>query len=179
MLGIIQAKDLLEVYLRGQQPDIRAHVRAAPVIPDTADALDVVETIKQSPIHLGLVHDEYGHFEGVVTNADILEAIVGVFRTEEGMEEPDAVQREDGSWLISGLMAADEMAEHLAITLPHAEGYHTVGGFVLDQLGRLPQVGERFDAYGWRFEVVDMDGRRIDKVLASRIAVPRRSASAR
>ena len=179
MLGIVQAKDLLEVYLRGQQPDIRAHVRAAPVIPDTADALDVVQTIKQSPIHLALVHDEYGHFEGVVTNAHILEAIVGVFRTEEGMEEPYAVQREDGSWLISGLMAADELAEHLAIPIPRVESYHTVGGFVLNQLGRLPQVGERFDAYGWRFEVVDMDGRRIDKVLASRIAVPRRSASVR
>jgi putative hemolysin len=179
MLGIVQAKDLLEVYLRGQQPDIRAHVRAAPVIPDTADVLDVVDIIKQSPIHLGLVHDEYGHFEGVVTNADILEAIVGAFRTDEGMEEPYAVQREDGSWLISGLMAADELAERLAIPLPRAEGYHTVGGFVLDQLGRLPETGERFEAYGWRFEVVDMDGRRIDKVLVSRIAVPRRSASAR
>ena len=179
MLGIIQAKDLLEVYLRGQQPDVRAHVREAPVIPDTADALEVVDIIKQSPIHLGLVYDEYGHFEGVVTNADILESIVGVFRTDEGMEEPDAVQREDGSWLISGLMPADELAERLAIPIPLGAGYHTVGGFVLDQLGHLPEVGERFEAYGWRFEVVDLDGRRIDKVLASRIALPRRSATAR
>lgn len=178
MLGIVQAKDLLEAYLRGEVPDIRAHVRAAPVIPDTADALDVVDIIKQSPIHLGLVHDEYGHFEGVVTNADILEAIVGVFRTE-GVVEPDAVQREDGSWLVSGLMPADEFAERLAIPIPQPDGYHTVGGFVLDQLGRLPNVGERFDAYGWRFEVLDLDGRRIDKVLASRIAIPRRSAAAR
>jgi putative hemolysin len=178
MLGIVQSKDLLEVYLRGQQPDIRAHVREAPVIPDTADALDVVNIIKQSSIHLGLVHDEYGHFEGVVTNADILEAIVGAFRTEEGMAEPDAVQREDGSWLISGLMPADEMAERLAIPLPDAD-YHTVAGFVLDHLGRLPEIGERFDAHGWRFEVVDLDGRRIDRVLASRLASPRRSASAR
>jgi putative hemolysin len=179
MLGIVQAKDLLEAYLRGEQPDIRAHVRVAPVIPDTADALDVVDIIKQSPIHLGLVHDEYGHFEGVVTNADILEAIVGAFRTEEGAAEPDAVQREDGSWLVSGLMAADDMAERLTIPIPHADGYHTVGGFVLNQLGHLPEVGERFEAYGWRFEVVDLDGRRIDKVLATRIALPRRSASAR
>ncbi|MPZ57799.1 MAG: DUF21 domain-containing protein [Rhizobiales bacterium] len=179
MLGIIQAKDLLEIYLRGKQPDIRAHVRDAPIVPDTADALDVVDIIKQSPIHLGLVHDEYGHFEGVVTNADILEAIVGAFRTDDGIEEPDAVQREDGSWLVSGLMPADELAERLAVPMPHADGYHTVGGFVLDQLGHLPEVGEYFDVYGWRFEVVDLDGRRIDKVLATRIALPRRSASAR
>jgi putative hemolysin len=178
MFGIIQAKDLLEVYLRGEQPDIRAHVRAAPVVPDTADALDVVDIIKQSPIHLGLVHDEYGHFEGVVTNADILEAIVGAFRTDEGIE-PDAVQREDGSWLVSGLMPVDELAERLAIPIPRDEGYHTTGGFVLDQLGHLPDIGERFEAYGWRFEVLDLDGRRIDKVLASRIALPRRSASVR
>jgi putative hemolysin len=180
MLGIIQAKDLVDAYLRGEQPDIRAHVRAAPVIPDTADALDVVDIIKQSPIHLGLVHDEYGHFEGVVTNADILEAIVGAFRTDEGAAEPDAVQRDDGSWLVSGLMPVDELAERLAIPMPQTDGgYHTVGGFVLNQLGHLPEVGERFEAYGWRFEVIDLDGRRIDKVLASRIALPRRSAAAR
>jgi putative hemolysin len=179
MLGILQAKDLLEVYLRGEQPDIRAHIREAPIIPDTADALDLVSIIKQSPIHMGLVHDEYGHFEGVVTNADILEAIVGVFRTEDGAAEPDAIQRADGSWLVSGLMPADEMAEQLAIPLPPSATYHTVGGFVLDQLGYLPNVGEQFDAYGWRFEVVDLDGRRIDKVLATRIALPRRSASVR
>ena len=179
MLGIVQAKDLLEAYLRGAQPDIRAHVREAPIIPDTADALDVVDIIKQSPIHMGLVHDEYGHFEGVVTNADILEAIVGAFRTDEGIAEPHAVQRDDGSWLVSGLMPVDEMAERLAIPVPHTDGFHTVGGFVLDQLGHLPEVGERFEAHGWRFEVIDLDGRRIDKVLASRIALPRRSASAR
>jgi putative hemolysin len=179
MLGIIQATDLLEAYLHGRRPDIRAHVRAAPIIPDTADALDVVDIIKQSPIHMGLVYDEYGHFEGVVTNADILEAIVGAFRTDEGSAEPHAVQREDGSWLISGVMPVDEMAERLGVPLPLAPGYHTVAGFVLDHLGRLPEVGERFEAYGWRFEVVDLDGRRIDKVLASRIVLPRRSASSR
>jgi putative hemolysin len=175
IIGIVQARDLLEVYLRGQPPDVRAHVRAAPIIPDTADALDVVDIIKQSPIHMGLVHDEYGHFEGVITNADILEAIVGAFRTDEWAAEPDAVQRDDGSWLVSGLMPADEMAERLAIPIVQSGAYHTVGGFVLNQLGHLPGVGERFEAHGWRFEVLDLDGRRIDKVLATRIALPRRS----
>jgi putative hemolysin len=177
ILGIVQSRDLLEAYLRGGRPDIRMHVRAAPIIPDTADALDVVDIIKQSPIHMGLVHDEYGHFEGVITNADILESIVGAFRTDEWTTDPDAVQREDGSWLLSGLMPADEMAERLAIPIVKSTAYHTVGGFVLNHLGHLPKIGERFDAYGWRFEVVDLDGRRIDKVLATRVAITRRSAS--
>jgi putative hemolysin len=118
MLGVVQAKDLLDAYLRGEPPDIRAQVRPAPTVPDTADALDVLDVIKGSPVHMALVHDEYGQFEGVVTNADILEAIAGAFRTDEGSVEPDAVRREDGSWLISGSMPADEMADRLSIGLP-------------------------------------------------------------
>lgn len=173
MLGVIQAKDLLDAYLRGEQPDLRAQARPAPVIPDTADALDVVQAIKTSAVHMALIHDEYGHFEGVVTNADILEAIVGAFRTDEGLIE-DAVQREDGSWLISGSMPADEMAELLAIPIPQSRSYQTAAGFVLAEVGHLPQVGESFDASGWRFEIVDLDGRRIDKILAKRISAGRR-----
>jgi putative hemolysin len=125
---------------------------------------------------LALVHDEYGQFEGVVTNADILRAIVGDFPTEEGPVEPDAVQRDDGSWLIAGSMPADEMAERLSIAVPQERGYHTAAGFVLSELGHLPEVGESFDSQGWRFEVVDLDGRRIDKILARRIAAGRRRA---
>ena len=177
ILGVVQAKDLLDVYLRGEDPDIRAHIRPAPVVPDTADALDVVDSIKGSPVHMALVHDEYGNFEGIVTNADILEAIVGDFRTDEGPLEPDAVQRDDGSWLISGSMPVDEMAEQLAIAIPKERPYHTAAGFVLDALGHLPAVGESFDARGWRFEVVDLDGRRVDKILAARIAGGRRRAA--
>jgi putative hemolysin len=177
MLGVVQAKDLLDAYLRGERPDIRAQVRPAPNVPDTADALDVLDVIKKSPVHLALVHDEYGQFEGVVTNADILEAIAGAFRTDEGPVEVEAVRRDDGSWLISGSMAADEMADRLSISLPTDRGYHTAAGFVLSQFGHLPAVGESFDSQGWRFEVVDLDGRRIDKILASRIAAGRRRAA--
>jgi putative hemolysin len=177
MLGIVQAKDLLDAYLRGERPDIRAHVRPAPNVPDTADALDVLDVIKGSAVHIALVHDEYGQFEGIVTNADILEAIAGAFRTDEGSGEPEAVRRQDGSWLISGSMPADEMADRLSIALPPDRGYHTAAGFVLSQLGHLPEVGESFDSQGWRFEVVDLDGRRIDKILASRIAALRRRAA--
>jgi putative hemolysin len=126
MLGVLQAKDLLEAYLRGEPPGLRASVRPAPNVPDTADALDVLEVIKGSLVHMALVHDEYGHFQGVVTNADILEAIVGDFRTDEG--EPDVVRREDGSWLLAGSMPVDEMADRLDIALPQERSYQHRGG---------------------------------------------------
>ena len=177
MLGVIQAKDLLDAYLRGEYPDIKSQVRPAANVPDTADALDVVDVIKGSPVHMALVHDEYGHFQGVVTNADILAAIVGDFRTDEGPVEPDAVQRDDGSWLIAGSMPVDEMADRLFIAVPQERSYHTAAGFMLNQLGHLPDIGESFDSQGWRFEVVDLDGRRIDKILARRIAAGRRRAA--
>ncbi len=177
MLGVVQAKDLLNACLRGEPLNMRAQVRSAPSVPDTADALDVLALIKESAIHMALVHDEYGNFEGVVTNADILEAIVGDFRTDEGPAEPDAVRRDDGSWLIEGSMPVDEMAERLPIALPPERSYHTAAGFALSQLGHLPAVGESFDSQGWRFEVVDLDGRRIDKILARRVDSGRRRAS--
>jgi putative hemolysin len=177
MLGIVQAKDLLDAYLRGERPDLRAQVRPAPNVPDTVDALDVLDVIKGSPVHMALVHDEYGQFEGIVTNADILEAIAGAFRTDEGLVEPEAVRRDDGSWLISGSMPADEMADRLSIALPPDRSYHTAAGFVLSQLGHLPEVAESFHSHSWRFEVVDLDGRRIDKILASRILAGRRRAA--
>jgi len=177
MLGVVQAKDLLDACLRGENPDVQGHVRPAPTVPDTVDALDVVATIKSSPVHMALIHDEYGHLEGVVTNADILEAIVGTSASDEGLPEEYAVQREDGSWLIAGSMPADEMAERLSIDLPPDRSYHTAAGFALAWLGHLPAVGEVFDAFGWQFEIVDLDGRRIDKILARRIG-RRRAATA-
>lgn len=169
MVGVIQAKDLLNAYMRGERPDVRSFVRQAPIIPDTADALDVVEVIKRSPIHIALILDEYGHFEGIVTNADILEAIVGDIRTDGGIPEPDAVRRNDGSWLISGSMPVDEMAERLSLPLPEDRAYHTAAGFALNHIGQLPGVGESFNFGGWHFEVVDVDGRRVDKILARRL----------
>jgi putative hemolysin len=109
----------------------------------------------------------------VVTNADILEAIAGAFQTDEGLTE-HAVQRADGSWLIAGAMPVDEMAEILAVPIPHGRSYQTAAGFVLAQVGYLPRVGDAVDAFGWRFEIVDLDGRRIDKILARRISAGRR-----
>jgi len=175
ILGIIQAKDLLNDCLSGQPLDVRARIRTAATAPDTADAIALVELIRNAPMNLALVHDEYGHFEGVVTNADLLEAIVGEFSTDEGPPEPQAVRRDDGSWFISGSMPVDEFAELCGLPLIPQRDYSTVAGFVLDQLGHLPAAGETFDAFGWRFEIVDLDGRRIDKILARRLKIPRRA----
>ena len=178
IIGIIQAKDMLNAYLKGRKPDPRKFVRQAPVIPDTMDALDVVTKLKDSPVHVGLVHDEFGHFEGIVTSADILEAIVGAFHTEEGPPEPNATERDDGSWLLAGSMPVDELLELLSIPLPEKRVYHTVAGLMLERFGRLPRAGEHVEYAGWRFEIVDLDGRRIDKVLASRPPVMRRKVRA-
>jgi len=169
MLGVVQARELLAASLRNEPLDIRAHIRKAPIIPDTLDALDALEVLRKAEVPMALVHDEYGHFDGVVTPADILDAIAGAFRSDEGEAEPEAVQREDGSWLLAGWMPADEMAEQLGMALPERRNYETVAGLVIGELQHLPIAGEAVETLGWRFEVVDLDGRRIDKVLASRI----------
>ena len=168
-LGIVYAKDMLDVYLSGQTPDIRKLVREVPIIPETVDARDVVAILRDSPVHMGLVHDEYGTFQGVVTSADILEAIVGAFHTEEGPAEPAFFKRDDGSYLISGWMPAIAFADLLGITLPASRPYQTFAGFLLQEFGAIPEVGDKIETGGWRFEIVDLDGRRIDKVLATKV----------
>jgi len=168
-VGIVNAKDLLNAYLAGRTPDIRALTREAPIIPETVDARDVVAILRDSPVHIGLVHDEYGVFQGVVTSADILEAIVGSFHTREGPAEAPYVKRDDGSYLISGWMPAVQFAELLDIALPLSRPYQTFAGFLLQEFGAIPNVGEKIIARGWQFEVVDLDRRRIDKVLATRL----------
>ena len=167
-IGIIQAKDLLTAYLRGDRPELRSLVRAAPVIPSSADARDVLAMLRKSTVHLGLVYDEYGVFEGVVTTADILESIVGAFNSEQGPPEPAFVRRDDGSYLIAGWMPVDEVGDLLKVPLPDHRDFHTVAGLVLHHYGALPEVGDHFNYQDWRFEVLDLDGRRIDKILATK-----------
>ena len=167
MIGVVQVRELAAALLRGETLQIRAHVRTAPVIPDTLDALDALSVLREAEVPMALVHDEYGHFDGIVTPADVLDAIAGAFRSDEGEAgEPEAVQRQDGSWLLAGWMPADEMAELLGIALPEKRDYETAAGLVIGELQHLPETGKVVDALGWRFEVVDLDGRRIDKVLA-------------
>jgi putative hemolysin len=168
-IGIVSAKDMLDCFLAGETLDIGKLVRPAPVIPEFLDARDVVAILRDSAVHMGLVHDEYGGFQGVVTSADILESIVGGFHTEEGPPEAAAIRRDDGSYLISGWMPAVEFASLLRFELPPSRQYQTVAGFLLSRFGRIPKVGDRIEADGWRFEIVDLDGRRIDKVLATKI----------
>ncbi|MGO3934299.1 hemolysin family protein [Rhodopseudomonas pseudopalustris] len=167
-IGIIQAKDLLTAYLRGDRPELRSLVRAAPVIPSSADARDALAMLRKSTVHLGLVYDEYGAFEGVVTTADILESIVGAFNSEQGPPEPAFVRRDDGSYLIAGWMPVDEVGDLLKVPLPDHRDFHTVAGLVLHHYGALPEVGDHFNYQDWRFEVLDLDGRRIDKILATK-----------
>jgi putative hemolysin len=174
MIGVIQTREVLAALLAGQKFDPSRHVRTAPIVHDQADALDVLTTLKESDIPVALVHDEYGHFEGIVTPADILEAITGVFRADIEAGDQEIVKREDGSWLLPGFLPADELADHLNFMLPENRDYETLAGFILSQMHRLPATGEWVDAHGWRFEVVDLDGRRIDKVLASRLPGARR-----
>lgn len=166
IIGVVQSRALLAALLSGQPLDLRAQLQQAPVIPDTLEALDALAVLRDSAVPMALVHDEYGHFEGVVTPADALEAIVGAFRSDGEAPEPNAVRREDGSWLLAGSMPVDEMADILGITLPETRSYHTVGGLVISELQHLPNTGEFVDTLGWRFEVIDLDERRIDKVLA-------------
>ncbi|HHZ10013.1 MAG TPA: HlyC/CorC family transporter [Rhizobiales bacterium] len=170
MVGVVQTRELLAAALSGGRIEPRRHVRAAPIVHDQADALDVLATLREADVPVALVHDEYGHFEGIVTPADILEAITGVFRSDLDEDEPVVVRRDDGSWLLAGFMPADEMADQLGIELPESRDYETLAGFLLSLFHHLPSTGESVEAQGWRFEVVDLDGRRIDKVLAARTA---------
>lgn len=113
-----------------------------------------------------LVYDEYGHFEGIITSGDILEAITGAYQ-EEGEEEPALLMREDGSYLVAGWTPIDEFIEHIRVPVDDDPDFTTVAGYVLDELKRIPALGESFVKNGWKFEVVDLDGRRIDKLLVS------------
>lgn len=170
VVGVVQAKELLNAYLMGEAPDIRAYVRPAPVIPDSADARDVILALRDSPIHVGMVHDEYGHFRGLVTTADILGSIVGEFADEHEPPEAPFVRRDDGSLLIAGWMPLDELRDLTGIETGDGNQSHTAAGFVVQGFGRLPEAGEHFDTQGWRFEVMDMDGRRVDKILAEKLS---------
>ncbi len=167
IVGVLQLRELIAPAMAGGQLNIEEKLRVATVLPDTLDALDALQMLRQADVPMAFVHDEYGHFEGIVTPADILDAIAGAFKTGEPEEEPAALRREDGSWLIAGWMSVDEMAETLGIALPEKRDYQTAAGLVIDELQHLPVTGERVKAFGYKFEVVDMDGRRIDKLLVT------------
>ncbi|MDE2435760.1 MAG: HlyC/CorC family transporter [Sphingomonadales bacterium] len=168
IVGVVKVKDVLAVLLAGKKVQLGRLMRKAEIVPDQLDAMDALRMLQQSGVSMALVHDEYGHLEGVVTPADLLQAIVGQFAShqDEG-DDPLLIERDDGSLLVSGALPADAMADRLGIELPETRDYATAAGFVLSVMKRLPHEGEHFTEQDWRFEVVDMDGRKIDKLLVS------------
>jgi len=139
-----------------------------PVVSDQADALDALVVLHKSVHHIALVYDEYGHFEGIITTDDVLEAITGAESSADA-DEPALLVRADGSLLVSGWMPADEFCDRLGLSRGLAGEYDTVAGLVLHQLRRMPVLGDSFVAEGYKFEVIDLDGLRIDKVLVSEV----------
>jgi putative hemolysin len=175
VLGILVVKDVADALLARRKIELAKLVQKAPVIPESMPALEAMELFRGSSIHLAFVQDEYGRTLGIVTAADLLNAIAGSLEPA-GEGESGAVQREDGSWLIPGDMAVDEMSELIGFPLPHRRRYETVAGLVVDAFKHLPSLGQSVKLGIWRFEVVDLDGRRVDKVLASRAVDTRRQA---
>ena len=170
VVGIVLLADAFQAVSRRDAVDIKALLHEVPVISDQMQALDVLEVLQGTAHHLALVYDEYGHFEGIITSGDVLEAITGAVASADA-DEPAMVTRADGSLLVAGWMPADEFCDLVALPRSLAGEYDTVAGLVLHQMGRMPDLGEVVQASGWRFEVVDLDGRRIDKVLVSKVAV--------
>ena len=179
IVGVIQTRDLLTHALDCEPLDLKAMCREAPVIPDLMDAMDALAVLRHADVPLALVHDEYGHFDGIVTPGSLLAALAGAFAHDvDDDEDPPIVEREDGSWLLSGAASADLLSDRLGMRLPAERDFSTVAGFALSVLKHLPVTGERFKHDGWSFEIVDMDGRKIDKLIASRAKTKSRAAKA-
>lgn len=170
VIGVVQARDIVTALIEGRPLDLRALMQAAPVLPDQVDAMDALGALRRAAVPMGFVHDEYGHFEGIVTPANLLAAIAGDFASDaDPGDHPAITVRDNGSLLVSGQLAADILAERIGIDLPEDRDYATVAGLALAILKRLPNEGESFVEQGWRFEVIDMDGHKIDKLLVSAV----------
>ena len=170
VIGVVQSRDLVALLVDGQAVDLRAIMKPAPIVPDQVDAMDALEALRHAEVPLALVQDEYGHLEGIVTPADLLAAIAGEFASDQDVDsDPPLVERDDGSLLVSGWLAADLLAARIGLTLPEDRDYATVAGLALAEFKRLPVVGDHFALGGYRFDIVDMDGRKIDKLLIAAI----------
>ena len=170
VVGVISARDMLLTALQGTSPDLQSVARTPMFFPESISGLALLEHFRKSGDHLVIVVDEYGTLLGLITLHDLLEAITGAIKIG-GPDEARAVLREDGSWSFDGLISIHELYEHLGQSEPMDQArreYQTLSGLVIDELGHLPRIGESVQRSGWRFEVVDMDGHRIDRVLASR-----------
>jgi putative hemolysin len=168
IIGVVQARDIVAKLVDGAEIDLRALMKQAPIVPDQVDAMDALEALRRADVPMALVHDEYGHLEGIVTPADLLAAIAGDFVSDHDIDsDPPLVERDDGSLLVSGWLPADTLAEKIGLTLPENRDYATVAGLALAEFKRLPSIGDHFALGGYRFEIMDMDGRKIDKLLVA------------
>lgn len=168
VLGVVKVRDILTRLIAKEPIDLRALMIKTEVVPDQLDAVDALRVLQQAEIAMAMVHDEYGHLDGIVTPVDLLTALVGNFLSDQdGAEGPGVVEREDGSLLVSGSLSADVLADRLGLEYGDDREFGTAAGYALHVLKRLPGEGDYFTDQGWRFEVVDMDGRRIDKLLVS------------
>lgn len=170
VVGVVKVREILSLMIAGQPVSLPALVRRAAVIPDQVDALDAMRVLQGAEVAMAMVHDEYGHLDGIVTPTDLLTAIAGTFVSDQDEgDAPYVVERADGSLLVSGAMPADALAARLGMELPEPREFATAAGYVLAVVRQVPHEGLHFDDQGWRFEVVDMDGLRIDKLLVARI----------
>jgi putative hemolysin len=177
VLGVIPVTDLLARSFRGEPLDLTVGLRQPVFVPESTRGLKVLELLKQTITHMALVVDEYGVIQGLVTLNDIMSEIVGDVPSTDGQDQPQAVQREDGSWLLDGMLPVEEFLELFGMEEWQSEergSYQTLGGFVITHLGRIPAAADYFEWQGMRIEVMDMDGNRVDKVLV----IPKVSKSA-
>lgn len=171
VLGIAKVREVLATRLAGEPIVLRELMRKAEVVPDQLDAMDALRVLQQSETAMAMVHDEYGHLDGIVTPVDLLTALVGSFVSDQDDgDAPLVVERPDGSLLVSGAYSADALADLLDITYESTREFGTAAGYALSVMKRLPKEGDSFVDQGWRFEIVDMDRRRIDKLFVSRVA---------
>jgi putative hemolysin len=173
VLGVVQSKDLLSCNLADQKVDLRSSLLPPLFVPESMRALKVLEKFKQTGIHLAIVLDEYGSVQGIVSLVDLLEGLVGDIPHIDDLAEQQVVKRQDGSWLVDGSLPVDDFKEMVDPEgLPEEEEsqYITLGGFVMTHLEKMPTTGDHFEWGGYRFEVVDMDERKVDKLLVTPLA---------
>lgn len=174
IVGLLRTTDLLKPALEGAPLDVEAHLRPPLYVPEGVTTTRLLESFRKARAQCALIVDEYGELEGLVTLTDVLTAIVGELPSSDFEAEQDVVAREDGSWLMDGGLPVERFKSTLEIEedLPGEEEFNTLGGFVMHMLGRVPAVADHFEWNGWRIEVVDMDRKRVDKVLVARAAPP-------
>ncbi|GAA5159652.1 hemolysin family protein [Viridibacterium curvum] len=174
ILGVITAKQLFSAIVHGGQPDLTQNLQPPVFVPESLTGMELLQSFRDSGVQLAFIVDEYGEVQGIVTLKDVMEAITGEFKTRHA-QDAWAVQRDDGSWLLDGLIPIPELKDRLhlkAVPEEEKERYHTLSGMLMLTLGRIPDTADKIEWEGWSFEIMDMDGKRIDKVLASLLPAP-------